>query len=59
MMSPLDRYHYSGFPRDVTSYPVYDGPRGDRGFDRPPRYGGGPRDYPRRDPYMPGGRGGR
>ena len=50
-------YHYSGYPREATSYPVYDDSRGDRGYDRGgyrPRGGGG--DRGRYDSY--GGRGG-
>ena len=56
----LCSYHYSGYPREATSYPVYsDDSRGDRGYDRGGGYrprGGGGGDRGRYDSY--GGRGG-
>lgn len=59
------RYGYAGYPREATSYPVYEhhgrggdrGPGGyDRGYDSRGYGRGGGR---RPDPYMGGGRGGR
>ena len=54
-------YHYSGYPREATSYPVYEDARNDRaggggGYER--SYDrGGYRGRPRYDNYG-GGRGG-
>ncbi len=55
--SPLSvsRYQYSGFPREATSYPVYD-ERG-RGYNEP-RYGGGGERGFHREHHRDFGRGG-
>ena len=52
-------YHYSGYPREATSYPVYEDTRGDRGgYERSYDRGGyRGRGGPRYDNYA--GRGGR
>ena len=55
------RYHYGGFPREPTNYPVFDDSRErDRGYNEP-RYagsgpGGGPGAYGERGGYRGRGR---
>jgi len=58
---PSDPYHYGGFPREATNYPVFDEARErDRGYNEP-RYagsgpGGGPGAYGERGGYRGRGR---
>merc|ERR1719273_1760128 len=58
---PQDPYHYGGFPREATNYPVFEDPRErDRGYNEP-RYsgsgpGGGPGAYAERGGYRGRGR---
>merc|ERR1712088_779484 len=58
---PQDPYHYGGFPREATNYPVFEDPRErDRGYNEP-RYsgsgpGGGPGAYGERGGYRGRGR---
>merc|ERR1719295_1020027 len=58
---PSDPYHYGGFPREPTNYPVFDDSRErDRGYNEP-RYagsgpGGGPGAYGERGGYRGRGR---
>merc|ERR1712038_1442114 len=58
---PSDPYHYGGFPREATNYPVFDETRErDRGYNEP-RYsgsgpGGGPGAYGERGGYRGRGR---